>query len=48
MIGEERFAGLVVVNSETGGRQELAARALFVFIGADAAYGLAGWRARSR
>ena len=34
VIGEERFAGLVVVNSETGGRQELAARALFVFIGA--------------
>ena len=27
VIGEERFAGLVVVNSETGGRQELAARA---------------------
>jgi thioredoxin reductase (NADPH) len=34
VIGEERLAGLVVVDSETGGRHELAARALFVFIGA--------------
>jgi thioredoxin reductase (NADPH) len=35
VIGEERLEGLVVANSETGERQSLPARALFVFIGAS-------------